>query len=422
MTDPLPVFEELGIALVLGLLVGLQREHSASGLVGLRSFALITVWGTVAARLAMGVGDTPGFGGWVVAAGLIGVVALLALAHLRRIPDRRSEVGMTTDIAALLMYGVGALLVVGPLVVGIAVGGGVAVLLQFKPELHQVARKLGDEDLRAIMQFVLITCIILPVLPDRSFGPLNVFNPRETWLFVVLLVGINLAGYIAYKFWGQRAGILLGGVLGGAISSTATTMSYSRQARAEPKLAVSGAIVIALATAVLYLRVVVLIAAVGPDFLPAAGPQLLLLAVVSLAPPLWLWYRVRGEPGEMPQHRNPTQLKTAVFLGAMYTVVLVALAGAREWFGQAGPKATYVVAALSGLTDVDALTLSTARLVRDDPALAPLAWRWIVLAALSNLAFKAVLAGLLGGRQLLRHVGLLFAAPLLGSLGLLWLW
>jgi len=320
------------------------------------------------------------------------------------------------------MYGVGALLVVAPLVVGIAVGGGIALLLHFKPELHQAVRKLGDEDLRAIMQFVLITCVILPVLPDRPFGPLNVFNPRETWLFVVLLVGINLAGYIAYKYWGRSAGILLGGVLGGAISSTATTISYSRQARTEPRLVVSGAIVIALATAVLYLRVAVLIAAVWPEFLRVAGPQLLLLAIVSLAPPVWLWYRVRGEPGEMPQHRNPTQLTAALFFGGMYTVVLVGLAGAREWFGQHGPQATYAVAALSGLTDVDALTLSTARLVRDDPALASIGWRWIVLAALANLGFKALLAGLLGGRHLLRYVGLLFAAPLLGSLGLLWLW
>jgi len=421
MADP-SLFQQLGIAVLLGLLVGLQREHSASGLVGLRSFALITVLGTVAARLGVGVDGGPGFGGWVVAAGLLGVLGVLAFAHLVRIQDRPAELGVTTDVAALLMYGVGALLVVAPLAVGVVVGGGVAVLLQFKPELHSIARRLGDEDLRAIMQFVLISCIILPVLPNQRYGPLEVFNPRETWLFVVLLVGINLGGYIAYKFFGQNAGILLGGLLGGAISSTATTLSYSRQARAEPKLAVSGAIVITVASAVLYVRVAVLIAVVSPEFSRLVAPQFLVLAAASLAPALILWYRVRGEPGEMPQHRNPTQLRLAIFFGAMYTVVLVALAAAREYFGHYVEQAIYAVAGLSGLTDVDAVTLSTARLVRDDPTIAATGWRWIVVAALSNLAFKAFLAGALGGRGLLRYVLPLFAVPLAASLAMLWLW
>ena len=125
--------------------------------------------------------------------------------------------------------------------VAVAVGGTVAVLLQFKPELHGIAEKLGDEDLRAIMQFVLISCIILPILPNEQFGlshlfpqfpaELDVFNPYFTWLMVVLIVGMSLGGYILYKFLGQNAGIFLGGVLGGIISSTAATVSYSRQAR-----------------------------------------------------------------------------------------------------------------------------------------------------------------------------------------------
>ena len=130
--------------------------------------------------------------------------------------------GITTDVAMLLMFVVGAFLVVGPTAVAVAVGGGVAVLLQFKPELHNIAKRLGDEDLRAVMQFVLITCISLPILPDRAFGPdqffqlgsstpdLNVLNPREIWLMVVLIVGVTLSGYIIYKYFGRNAGIMLG--------------------------------------------------------------------------------------------------------------------------------------------------------------------------------------------------------------------
>ena len=151
------------------------------------------------------------------------------------------------------------------------------VSLQFKPELHRIADKLDDRDLRAIMQFVLITCIILPVLPNHSFDPMawfnlgelpvDVLNPFETWLLVVLIVGMSLGGYIVYKFFGRNAGILLGGILGGAISSTATMVSYSRQARGAESNARAAAIVIMIASTIVFLRVLLEIAIVAPEFL-----------------------------------------------------------------------------------------------------------------------------------------------------------
>ncbi len=416
MPDTPLLFEQLGLALLLGLLVGLQREHAASGLVGLRSFALITVLGTVAAQLGQS------FGGWVVAAGLLGVLGVLAFAHRMHVQDRPNGAGITTDVAALLMYAVGSLLVVAPLPVAIAVGGGVAVLLQFKPELHSIARKLGDEDLKAIMQFVLITCIILPVLPREPFDPFGVLSPFETWLFVVLIVGMNLGGYIAYKFFGERAGILLGGLLGGAVSSTATTLSYSRQTRSRPPLARSAAIVIMIASAVVFVRIVVLIGVVAPDFLVHAAPPFLIMAAVSLLTVLLVWRRVPRESTEMPPLGNPTQLRSAILLGLMYAIVILALAATREFLGRSGGQALYVIAGLSGLTDVDAITLSTARMSRTDLLGAAEGWRLIVVATLSNLVFKAVLAGLVGGRILLRQIAPLFSVPMVAGLLLVWLW
>lgn len=416
MPDPTVLFEQFGLALVLGLLVGLQREHAASGLVGMRSFALITVLGTLAARLGVT------FGGWVVAAGVLGVVGVLAFAHLMRGQDRTADIGITTDVAALVMYGVGALLVAAPMAVAVAVGGGVAVLLQFKPELHGVARKLGDEDLKAIMQFVLITCIVLPVLPREPFGPFRVLSLFETWLFVVLIVGINLGGYIAYKFFGRNAGMLLGGLLGGAVSSTATTLSYSRQTRNSPPLARSAAIVIMLASAVVFVRILVLIGVVAPESLVRDAAPFLILAVLSLAAVLFEWLRVQRQPAEMPPLRNPTQLRSAILFGVVYAVVLLAMAATREFLGHFGEQALYVVAGVSGLTDVDAITLSTARMSRTDPMIAVHGWRLILVAAISNLGFKACMAGLIGGRSLLKPVLLLFSVPVIGGALLLWLW
>jgi len=413
-------FEQLGIALLLGLLVGLQREHVHSGVVGVRTFPLITVLGTVAAML----GTAFGGGGWIVAAGLLGLVAVLIAAYRVRsieaeAPDR--DIGITTEVAAVLMYGVGALLVVMPREVAIAVGGGVAILLQFKPELHSIARRLGDDDLKAVMQFVLITCIVLPVLPDRTFGPLDVLNPFETWLLVVLIVGVGLGGYIAYKFLGPSAGVMLGGLLGGAISSTATTVSYARQSRQQATLADGATAVILIASGVAFVRILILMAVIAPEFAVQAAIPFGVLAVLTLAPALLVWRRMKPDAGPMPEQRNPTQLRSAVLFGLIYAVVLLALAAAKRYFSSSGSEALYAVAALSGLTDMDAIALSTARLSREDAVMIADGWRLVVAAGMTNLIAKAVLAAALGDRRLACRVAAFLAVPLVGGALLLWL-
>jgi len=292
----------------------------------------------------------------------------------------------------------------------------VAVLLQFKPELHGFAEKLGDADLRAIMQFVLITCIILPVLPNRTYGPLGVLNPFEIWLMVVLIVGLSLGGYIIYKFLGRDAGILLGGLLGGAISSTATTVSYARSARGDALATRAAAAVILIASTVMYARMLVVVAIVSPDFVSAIAWPVVILALLTLAPALLLWFRIRRHPAPIPEQGNPTQLKSAVVFGLMYALVLLALAAAKHYVGGYG---LYVVAGLSGLTEMDAITLSTARMSRDDPLVAVEGWRILVIAGMANVVSKTALAGLLGGKRLLLQVGTLFAISLLGAAGLL---
>lgn len=422
-----PVFLRLGIAVLLGLLVGLQREHAASGLAGMRTFPLITLLGSLAVLLAEHFHE-----GWIVAAGLLAILGVVVAGHLFQ-PQRDPRPGTTTDVAMLLMYAVGALVMIGPLPVAIAIGGGVAVLLQFKPELHQIAKRLGDEDLRAIMQFVLITCIILPVLPNRNYSPLDVLgtqwsaadhalavlNPFETWLMVVLIVGLSLSGYIIYKFFGRDAGILLGGILGGAISSTATTVSYARTARADALAARTALVVIMIASTVMYLRVLLAVTVVSPAFLRIVALPVIILMLLTLAPALLLWFRVRGQLSPMPQQTNPTQLKSAMIFGATYAMVLLALALAKHfWNGQG----LYAVAFFSGLTEMDAVTLSTARLSLSDATVAADGWRMIVVAAMANLISKAGIAGLLGGGRLLAQIAAWFAIPMLGGAALLAWW
>lgn len=413
------IFAQLGIALGLGLLVGLQRESVAARLAGMRTFPLITLFGAVCALLATS------FGGFTIAAGLLALAGIVFVGRMNEPADPAKDHGLTTEVAMLLMFGVGASLVAGSsYAVAIAVGGGVAVLLQFKPQLHGIAARFTETDLKAIMQFALISLIILPVLPDRPYDVYGVLNPRRVWLMVVLIVGINLGGYIAYKFFGARAGTMLGGLLGGVISSTATTFAYAKRTATLSTEGRDGsgaaAVVIIIASGVVFARLLLEVAFVAPLFLRFAAPPLaimcLLFALLSLS--LWL-YRSGETSAEMPVQANPSELKSALVFGAFYAIILFAAAAAKDRFGAGG---LFIVAGLSGLTDVDAITLSTAQLVRAQMLDAGDGWRLIMVAAMSNLVFKLLAVAALASRRSLRRIAPLYGLALLCGALLILLW
>lgn len=395
--DLTSTFSNLGISLGLGLLVGLQREQVATQLAGLRTFALITVLGTICSLLATH------FGGWVIAAGFLALTGALLIGHITELKSQHPEVGITTEVAALAMFGVGAYLVIGYREAAIAAGGGIAVLLHFKGELHGIAARLG-EDSRSIMQFALLSMVILPALPDRTYGPYSVLNPRLIWLMVVLIVGIGLAGYIAYKFFGERVSLLLAALLGGMISSTATTASYARQSRQQEQSVVPAAAVILLASAVSSILALVEIAIVAPRFLATStgpiGAMILILCLSSL--PAWIQARASKTNG-MPRHGNPTELTGALCFAVAYAIILLAIAAVKDTFGARG---LLLLAAASGLVEVHALTLSTAQLVEAGRLGGDEGWRAILIALVSSLVFKAATAVVLGHPALWRRVAL----------------
>jgi uncharacterized membrane protein (DUF4010 family) len=407
------VLGDLGVALGLGLLVGLQRESTSSPLAGLRTFPLVTLLGAVCALLSAGTS------GWVLAAGLVGVAAATAMGNAARLRGPAPDAGITTEAALLLMYALGAYAVLGQRAVAVVAGGTVALLLHFKAELHGVVKRLAESDLRAVMQFVLLALVVLPILPDATFGPYAVFNPRETWLMAVLIVGLSLCGYIALKFFGERAGIVVGGLLGGLISSTATTVSWSRLTRGRPETARAAALVIVIASTVVYGRVLAEIAAVSRPFLPVAAPRILALAAAMAVAAAALWLRTRGEAPVSADGQQPASLKTAFTFAALYGVVLLAVAIVNDRFGAQG---LYAVSAISGLTDVDAITLSVARLVASGQAAPELGARLVVVGVLSNLAFKGALAGLLGDARLRLFVAVVFGLQLLAGAVMLAVW
>jgi uncharacterized membrane protein (DUF4010 family) len=404
---PLPplsdVLGDLGVALGLGLLVGLQRESTSSQLAGLRTFPLVTLLGAVCALLSAG------GSGWLLAAGLVGVAAATAMGNAVRLREPVPDAGITTEVALLLMYALGAYAVLGHRAVAVVIGGTVAVLLHFKAVLHGAVQRLGEGELRAVMQFVLLALVVLPVLPDATFGPYAVFNPREMWLMAVLIVGLSLCGFIALKFFGERAGIVAGGLLGGLISSTATTVSWSRATRGRPETARTAALVIVVASTIVYGRVLAEIATVSRPFLPVAAPPILGLAGAMALAAAVLWRRSRGEPPVTADGQQPASLKTAFTFAALYGIVLLTVAIVNDRFGTRG---LYAVSAISGLTDVDAITLSVSRLVGSGQIGPELGARLVVVGVLSNLAFKGAIAALLGDRRLRRSVAIVFATQL----------
>ncbi len=397
------IFLSLFIALALGLLVGLQRESVSSKVAGIRTFPLVTVFGTICGLLGQEAGAV------VIAMGLLATASLVLIGKYSEFKVEKADPGLTTEIALLLMYGVGAYLVYGNREVAIAIGGGTAVLLHFKGELHQWVARLSEKDLRAIMQFALISMVVLPILPNRTYGPYAVLNPRNIWLMVVLIVGIGLSGYIVYKFIGSRAGLLLGGVIGGLISSTATTVSFARRTKASPGTTLPATIILLIASAIVFIRVMIEIATVSIHFLWAAlVPLSLMLGTLALLI-LGLWFRDRDQIETISDPENPSELKPALLFGLLYALILLAAAFVRDRFGLQG---LYVVAGISGLTDVDAITLSTSQLVNLDRIAPEDGRRVIVLAIMANLVFKTGTVAFIGDRGLFYRVGACFAIVL----------
>ena len=339
----LELIRDLGIALGLGLLVGLQREWSQSKLAGIRTFALITLLGALSGMVAVQTANA-----WILAASLLAVAILFWIGNRLRLAGGSADPGITTEVAGFVMFIVGATVMLGHAAVAVVTTGAVAALLHWKKPLHTLAERMGEDDFRAIVRLAIIGMVILPILPNRAYGPYDVLNPFAIWLMVVLIVGISMAAYVAHRLLGAQVGTLLAGLLGGLISSTATTVSYARRSRARHDESAIAAIVIMIASTVVFGRVLFEIALVAPGILDRVGPPLgammLFMAVVSVVAFMTARSNLESPEAGAP----PSDLKAAVLFGVLYAAVLFAVAAVKDRFGDPG---MYVVAGLSGMTD-----------------------------------------------------------------------
>jgi uncharacterized membrane protein (DUF4010 family) len=411
--EPAALYQKFGLALGLGLLVGLQRERSASALAGFRTFPIVTMLGTLTGVLTAAQG-------WALsAAGLLALGAICVMGNVTKLRAGTLDPGLTTESALLLMYCLGVFIALGPASVAVVIGALVASLLYLKPQLHGLAKKIGDNDFRGIMQFVAIALVILPLVPDVPLGPYGALNPRRIWWLVVLLTGISLAGYLAYRFCPAESGTLLAGVLGGLISSTATTVTFARRTRHAAGAERSAALVILLAGTIVFARVLVLVAVATPGFFAQIAPPVAIMLGFMLLISAILWWRAHGEKIPLPEQQNPTELRAALVFTVLFALVFIATAFARERLGNSG---LYAVAAISGLTDMDAITVSSAQLANSSTVPPQTVWQLILVAAMANMVFKTVMVAAIGSRALLGRVALCFATAIAGGVALMLFW
>lgn len=408
----------LATSLGLGLLVGLQREYSGHPIAGIRTFTLITLFGTLMGLIAQA-SDAY----WVMGAGLLAVAAILVMGNFLKSKSGDVDIGQTTEVAGLLMFGLGAYLVEGSLAIGVIIGGITAVLLHLKGTLDDFVKGLEEKDIKAIMQFAAISLVILPVLPNEEYGPYAVLNPQEIWLMVVLIVGLGLGGYFLYKWLGKDAGTISNGILGGLISSTATTVTYATRSKDVPSISRLAAFIVIAASTVALIRVIIEVAIVSPNNLGRIAPPLLTVlgSMILISVGMYFLSRRNGaeEVEEMPEPDNPAQLKTALVFGALYAIILIGVAAAKDYFGQGG---LLIVSIISGFTDVDAITLSLANTLNRGGIEVDNAWKYMLIASFSNLLFKGGMVATIGSKKMAKYVLPAFGIIIAFGLLVIWWW
>ncbi|MCC7492089.1 MAG: MgtC/SapB family protein [Fimbriimonadaceae bacterium] len=415
LTDQQILFR-LAVATALGVLLGLQREYSREHEnslrpAGVRTHAMVGLLGAVAALLGI-------LTHYAVTAALLGTtVALLVAGYVVRWERREGgSGGMTSEVALLLSLVIGALAMYGQTRAAVVAAGVTELILSAKTPVSRFVSALSPADWVASLKFAVVTLVVLPILPNASYGPLHAFNPFKIWLLVVLISGISFLGYILTQWIGAQRGVALTGLIGGLASSTAVTLANAKRAREAPELVGPLALGTVLACTVMLPRLLLIIAAICPPLVPQVAPPFCMMLLVSL---LYcaLLYRdereaTRSTDGQTAPHANPFELSAALKFAAIFAAVSLLLKWVKA--SGAGSQGLYVISFIGGLAETDAIVVSVAEQARDVAlALREGAWA-IVLAAAGNSLLKGLLAGSLGGWRHGRRVllGLLLTATI----------
>lgn len=416
LTDDQAVLS-LGSALAIGLLFGLERgwhglqeEDEGQRVAGMRTFGLIGLLGGASGLLAE-ILHPPGY-----AFAFLGLAAIMTTAYV--VNHRGAEdAGITSLIAAVLTFALGALAAIGHAVTAGAAAVVAVLLLGFKPQLHGWVARIEEHELHATLKLLVISVVMLPILPDRGFGPGKALNPYEVWWMVVLIASISYAGYFAVKVAGANKGVIATSLFAGLASSTALTLHLARIAArkgTDVNLLAAGVLI---ANGTLFPRILVIAAIVHPSLVGHLAAPMTAMALLVYLPSLWLWARRgAGDDGNSIRLENPLELKSALRFGAFLAAVMLAGNFLADSFGD---KGIFWLAAISGVADLNAITLSVARMSQDELAAAT-AIVAIVLAAATNGLVKTAASAFIGGPAMGLRVGLPLVAASAAGMGIAW--
>ena len=403
--DQEELFRRLVVALSIGLLIGLERgwqtrqESDHQRTAGLRTFALTGLLGGICGL--MSVVSSP----IVLAAGLLAFTgALVLFSFLEATAEKNFSV--TGVVAGMLTFVLGAYAMLGLETVAVAAAVAMAILLALREPLHSWLRTITWPEIRSVLVLLAMSFLLLPILPNRTIDPWQVLNPAEIWLLAILIATVSFAGYIAVRVLGDRKGIAVAAIAGGLASSTAATLSFARLTREHPESTRLLAGGILLAGVTMLARILVLAGLLKPELLASLiWPTVAAASVLLLSAALLLWGRSSGRSGSAGQPelqiKNPFDFGTVLWLAALIAVIMLA---AKRMVGQVGNAGLFLLAAVSGIADVDALTLSMARLAGLQVAASDAA-NAILIAASVNTASKAAMAAFVGTAHLGRIVG-----------------
>ncbi len=390
------LFQKAALSLLVGALVGLERERSLNEnrllFAGIRTFPLIGLLGCLSSLLGHAAGA------WMLGVLSGGFMALVVSSYI--LEARRGHHGATSEVAAITVFILGALSFYEYYIVAIASSVVLTLFLSLKQPLKTLIAHVSEEDIYATLKFAIITAIVLPVLPNQTMGPLDVLNPRQIWYMVVLIAGISFAGYVLVKVFGSKRGLALTGMMGGLVSSTAVTLSFSQKSRETPDLSRTFASAIILACSIMYPRILIEIAVVNRALLSFMWPLLAILTAAGVAASLLLLFGKKNDSTTSVALSNPFELMSAIKFGLVFALIIFVSRAAQQYLGNSG---VYLAAGLAGLTDVDAITLSMANLSHTGEVSETTAAISILIAIVMNTVVKAGIAISLGAMALRRY-------------------
>jgi len=401
----------MGIALAIGLLIGVERgwkfreAKEGERIAGLRTYGLTGLLGGGAGLLSQYLSTT------VFGFVFLGFTITVTVAYAMR-RNINEDASITSLITMLLTFVLGALATLEHVNLAASIAVVTVMLLRYKDVLHGWLKKLEKKELHAALQLLLISIVLLPILPDRGYGPWQALNPYEIWWMVVLISAISFSGYFAMKLAGPSRGVILTALAAGMASSTALTLHYARLSQKHENMKNLLAAGILLACGTMFPRVVLVSSLINPALFSQLAVPMSIMTVVVLLSSLVIWHS-KGDkaPSELTHLINPLEMKSALFFGALLVLVILLGKVAIDYFGEAG---IYILAMVSGIADVDPINLTLSRMSTVDLSL-NLAVLGIVIAASSNTLVKALLATFIGGPGLGMRVFLpLLAASAVG--------